>query len=38
MLNLQLGIRYTLTTLSKVPRPPQIVDAHFKEKVRWATD
>jgi hypothetical protein len=33
MLNLQLGIRYTLTTLSKVPRPQQIQDSHFQEKV-----
>lgn len=33
MLNLQLGIRYTLTTLSKVSRPPRLIDRHFKEKV-----
>ena len=33
MLNLQLGIRYTLTTLSKVPRPSQIKEANFHQKV-----
>lgn len=32
-LTLQLGIRYTITTLNKLPPPKVIMDAHFKEKV-----
>lgn len=33
MLNLQLGIRYTLATLSKLPPPAEVLPAHFEEKV-----
>ncbi|KAL4451482.1 hypothetical protein ABPG75_007144 [Micractinium tetrahymenae] len=33
MLNLQLGIRYTITTLNKLPPPKSIGEAHFREKV-----
>ena len=33
MLNLQLGIRYTLATLSKLPPPAEILQVHFEEKV-----
>jgi hypothetical protein len=33
MLELQLGIRYTITTLNKAPPPELIEDAHFEEKV-----
>ena len=33
MLNLQLGIRYTLATLSKQPPPSELLPAHFQEKV-----
>ena len=33
MLNLQLGIRYTLATLSKLPPPDRLLPQHFDEKV-----
>lgn len=29
----QLGMRYTITTLNKLPPPARITDAHFAEKV-----
>ena len=33
MLNLQLGIRYTITTLNKLPPPPRMTGDHYLEKV-----
>lgn len=33
MLNVQLGVRYTLGTLSKLPPPPAILPEHFRQKV-----
>ena len=33
MLDLQLGIRYTLTTLSKIPPPGELSMEHYDEKV-----
>jgi hypothetical protein len=31
----QLGIRYTITTLSKLPAPATLSEQHLKEKVSW---
>ncbi len=36
MLNLQLGVRHTITTLNKLPPLKSISEEHFKEKVRPA--
>lgn len=33
MLNLQLGIRYTITTLNKLKPPPRMTGEHYLEKV-----
>lgn len=33
MLNLQLGIRYTITQLAKLPQPAAMTDHHFGEKL-----
>jgi hypothetical protein len=30
---LQLGLRYTITTLSKLPQPSRLLEEHFVEKV-----
>jgi hypothetical protein len=33
----QLGIRYTITTLSKLPAPARLTEEQFKEKVGWVS-
>ncbi len=30
---MQLGIRYTITTLNKLPPPASLTEEHFQEKV-----
>ena len=32
---MQLGIRYTVTTINKLPPPQALSDSHFQEKVGW---